>query len=603
MPCWKFRLPAFLLNNTQAFYNAQEDNTMAIIGIDLGTTNSLACIFRNGRTELIPNELGTYKTSSVVSLLEDKTVLVGAAAKERLISNPQSTAASFKVWMGTERLIPLGGRSFLPEELSALVLRQILQDAQRYLGEPVEEAVISVPAYFNDNQRSATKLAAQLAGVTVKRLINEPSAAALYHRHCTQEQEDRQMMVIDFGGGTLDVSIVECFENIIEITAIAGDNHLGGDDIDRAIVSYFCAQNGLSEEGLDMASRSSLYRRAEEAKMLLSKSGEGTEASIVLDEGSDCYRLALNNTLLRQLCEPVFERVRNVIVRAMKERERAGKIDEVVLVGGSAQLTVFQDFLEELFGRRPAVCENTDEMVALGVGLCAGIKERAQELQEIVMTDVCPFSMGVATYNNARDEQPHMAFLIQRSSMLPASHQGTFYTLHDNQQVLRFEIYQGEGYYASENLKLGELEVRVPPGLAGQQYAVVTFTYDIDGILHVSAASSGGDYRDRLILNARLQPKDMALKQVYERISQIQLAARGTQEDQLLLETALRLHAETSGRKREQIAAQITYFIQSRDEGNPIQMEKARREMKRQLAELEIYLYADSLALWPDSDE
>ncbi len=182
---------------------------MAIIGIDLGTTNSLACIFRNGRTELIPNELGTYKTSSVVSLLEDGTVLVGAAAKERLISNTQSTAASFKVWMGTERLIPLGGRSFLPEELSALVLRQILQDAQRYLGEPVEEAVISVPAYFNDNQRSATKLAAQLAGVTVKRLINEPSAAALYHRHCTQEQEDRQMMVIDFGGGTLDVSIVE----------------------------------------------------------------------------------------------------------------------------------------------------------------------------------------------------------------------------------------------------------------------------------------------------------------------------------------------------------------------------------------------------------
>ncbi len=455
---------------------------MAIIGIDLGTTNSLACIFRNGRTELIPNELGTYKTSSVVSLLEDGTVLVGAAAKERLISNPQSTAASFKVWMGTERLIPLGGRSFLPEELSALVLRQILQDAQRYLGEPVEEAVISVPAYFNDNQRSATKLAAQLAGVTVKRLINEPSAAALYHRHCTQEQEDRQMMVIDFGGGTLDVSIVECFENIIEITAIARDNHLGGDDIDRAIVSYFCAQNGLSEEGLDLASRSSLYRRAEEAKMLLSKSGEGTEASIVLDEGSDCYRLALDNTLLRQLCEPVFERVRNVIVRAMKERERAGKIDEVVLVGGSAQLTVFQDFLEELFGRRPAVCENTDEMVALGVGLCAGIKERAQELQEIVMTDVCPFSMGVATYNNASDEQPHMAFLIQRSSMLPASHQGTFYTLHDNQQVLRFEIYQGEGYYASENLKLGELEVRVPPGSAA---------------VRDSAAPSRGDKRQK----------------------------------------------------------------------------------------------------------
>ncbi|MDE5825343.1 MAG: Hsp70 family protein, partial [Lachnospiraceae bacterium] len=376
-------------------------------------------------------------------MMEDDSVLIGAAAKERLITHPENTAASFKVWMGTERLISLGKKSFKPEELSSLVLKQILQDAEQYLGESVEEAVISVPAYFNDNQRCATKLAAQLAGLTVKRLINEPSAAALYYRHSIQEQGDSQMMVIDFGGGTLDVSIVECFENIIEITAIAGDNHLGGNDIDRAIVAHFCEQNGLSMEKLDPFALSSLYRQAEEAKIALSQKEENAEASLILRQGDSKYSLMLTNILLRQLCEPIFRKVRSVISRAMKDREHVGRISDVVLVGGSAQLTVFCDYLEELFGRRPAVCENTDEMVALGVGLCAGIKERAEELQDLVMTDVCPFSLGVATYNDAKDKNPHMAFLIQRSSMLPASHQDSFYTLSNNQQKLRFEIYQG----------------------------------------------------------------------------------------------------------------------------------------------------------------
>lgn len=578
---------------------------MAIIGIDLGTTNSLACVYRNGRTELIPNELGEYKTNSVVSMMEDGSVLVGAAAKERLITHPESTAASFKVWMGTERLISLGKKSFKPEELSSLVLKQILQDARQYLGEPVEEAVISVPAYFNDNQRCATKLAAQLAGLTVKRLINEPSAAALYYRHSMQEQSGSQMMVIDFGGGTLDVSIVECFENIIEITAIAGDNHLGGNDIDRAIVAYFCEQNGLSMEKLDSFALSSLYRQAEEAKIALSQRDTDTGVSVVLRQEDDKYSMVLTNKLLRQLCEPIFQKVRAVISRAMKDRARVGKINEVILVGGSAQLTVFCDYLEELFGRRPAVQGNTDEMVALGVGLCAGIKERAEELQDLVMTDVCPFSLGVATYNDARDKNPHMAFLIQRSSMLPASHQGDFYTLSNNQQKLRFEIYQGEGYYASDNLKLGELEVRVPPGMAGEQYATVTFTYDIDGILHVSARSSGGDYRERMILNSRYQPGDTALQQAHERIAQIQLAARGNQEDQLLLETAMRLYAQMTGYEREQVARLIQYFEYNRQSRDLIQMEKTRREMRKQLAAIEIYLYADPLDMdfWADDDD
>lgn len=562
---------------------------MAIIGIDLGTTNSLACVYREGRAELIPNELGEYKTSSAVSVLQDGTVLVGAAAKERLVSHPEATAASFKIWMGTQKTLTLGTQRFKPEELSAFVLRQLLEDARRYLGEDVEEAVISVPAYFNDDQRCATKLAAQLAGLTVKRLINEPSAAALYHRYSTQSG-DSQMMIVDFGGGTLDVSIVDCFENIIEITAVAGDNRLGGDDIDRAIAAHFCKENGLREERLEPALRAALYRQAETAKIALSSA---PAAAISIQQEAAQYSLLLTAPLLRQLCEPVFQRVKTVISRAMKDRERARAIDDVILVGGSAQLPVFGDFLEELFGRRPHVADKPDEIVAMGVGLCAGIKERAEDLQDLVMTDVCPFSLGVATYSYRGDKTPHMAVLIPRSSMLPASHQGTFSTMYDNQRALRFEIYQGEGYFASENLKLGEVEVQVPPGPAGEQNAAVTFTYDIDGILHVSARSSGGDYRDRLILNPNLHLSEAEREKVMARISEIQLAAQGSQKEQLLLERALRLYEQTMGRRRELVAGLITSWKTTMDRGGPIDRERAYGWIGQQLDALEEELAAD----------
>ena len=576
---------------------------MAIIGIDLGTTNSLACVYRDGRAELIPNELGEYKTSSTVSVLENGTVLVGAAAKERLVTYPEATASSFKIWMGAEKTLTLAGRKFRPEELSALVLRQLLEDAKRYLGEEVEEAVISVPAYFNDDQRCATKLAAQLAGLNVKRLINEPSAAALYH-HYSAQAGNCQLMIVDFGGGTLDVSIVECFENIIEITAIAGDNRLGGDDIDRAIVGQFCQENGLVEEGLAPGLRASLYRQAETAKIALSSA---PAASIFLQQEERRYSLLLTNDILRQLCGPVFRRVRTVITRAMKDRSRGGRLSDVILVGGSAQLKVFGDFLEGLFGRRPHVAAAPDEIVALGVGLCAGIKERAEDLQELVMTDVCPFSLGVSTYSRRDDRTPHMAVLIPRSSMLPASHQERFYTLNDNQRGLRFEIYQGEGF-ASENLKLGEVEVQVPPGPAGEQSAVVTFTYDIDGILHVSAQSSGGDFRERLILNPGLHLTEEGKEQAMERIRQIQLAAQGDQRDQLLLERALRLYTQTIGQGREMAASLISYWKNLMDCGGRIQRRRDYDRMKEQLDMLEAAVEADPLegGVWfgePEEDE
>lgn len=551
---------------------------MSIIGIDLGTSNTLACVFRDGKAELIPNGEGGYLTKSAVSVMEDGTIITGRAAKERLLTHPDRTAASYKVFMGTEWETCLGQQYFKPEELSAFVLRQIRQDAEKFLQEPVEEAVISVPAYFNDNQRCATKLAAQLAGLKVSRLINEPSAAAVYYRWSDPQAEDGKLMIVDFGGGTLDVSIVECFDNIIEILCIAGDNHLGGDDIDAAVAKYFCEVNHLSQTALTPEEKAVLMRQAENAKAALSEP-EADSALMKLQAGEKEYELRLDQELLAQLCEPVFKRVEKVLRRALENKKAARGIRRVVLVGGSSRMPVFHDFLEKLMSARPVIAAEPDRIVALGAGVCAGIKERREELQDIVMTDVCPFSLGVATYNSQVDSDPHMAVLIPRSSMLPVSHSSRFYTLHDGQEHLKFEFYQGEDYFVSGNLKLGELQVRVPRGTAGSQWAEVVFTYDINGILHVSVESSGGDKRETVILNPNLHLSDEDMEKAMERINSIRLTTEA-HRDQRLFAQALSLYEQLGDERRAALSYGLESYCMSQDAQDIIAMRKAENYLR-----------------------
>lgn len=563
-----------------------------MIGIDLGTTNSLACVYRNGRTELIPNGLGGYMTKSAVSVLEDGTLLVGEAARERLISHPESTAASFKRFMGTEKIFELGGKRFFPHELSALVLKQLYEDAKRYLNEEIEEAVISVPAYFDDNQRNATKLAAELAGIPVKRLINEPSAAALYHNLHTSAGDCRLMM-IDFGGGTLDVSIVECFENVIEIVAIAGDNRLGGDDIDAAIAEHFCKIHSLGIHELAPGSKAALFRQSEAAKKALSEGIENPVIRLAIPDRGE-RGLVLSKSLLRELCQPFLNRIKSVIARALNDsRISPGEFDDIILVGGSARLAVLGDYLTELMGKSPRISDDPDCIVAEGTGICAGIKSRREELRDIVMTDVCPFSLGIAVCNDLRDENPHMATLIQRSSMLPISRMETFYTLSDNQSHIRIQIYQGEGYYAAENQKLGELTVRVPQAKAGQQSVDVTFAYDINGILHVEARSSGGDTRGTVIVNPKVQLGSAELAEKVEMLKDLKFAAEGSEEDHLLMAKAERLYAELTGREREEAAMLLNEYRRILRQGDVIERKKIRKFARTKLDAWERMLYAD----------
>lgn len=551
---------------------------MSIIGIDLGTSNTLACVFRDGEAVLIPNGEGGYLTRSAVSVMEDGTVITGRAAKERLLTHPDRTAASYKVFIGTEWETCLGQQYFKPEELSAFVLRQIRQDAEKFLQEPVEEAVISVPAYFNDNQRCATKLAAQLAGLKVSRLINEPSAAAVYYRWSNPDAEDGKLMIVDFGGGTLDVSIVECFDNIIEILCIAGDNHLGGDDIDAAIAKHFCEVNHLSQAALTPEEKAVLMRQAENAKTALSE--PETDSSLMkLSAGEKEYMLNLDRELLAELCKPVFKRVEKVLRRALENKKAARGIRWVVLVGGSSRMPVFHDFLEKLMSARPVIAADPDKIVALGAGVCAGIKERREELQDIVMTDVCPFSLGVATYNSQIDREPHMAVLIPRSSMLPVSHSSRFYTLHDGQEHLRFEFYQGEDYFVSGNLKLGELKVRVPRGIAGSQWAEVVFTYDINGILHVSVESSGGDKRETVILNPNLHLTDEEMREAMERINSIRLTTEAHRDEQLFAQ-ALSLYERLGDERRAALSRGLELYCGAQDAQDIIAVRRAEEYLK-----------------------
>ncbi|WP_306544156.1 Hsp70 family protein [Anaerotignum sp.] len=560
---------------------------MALIGIDLGTTNSLACVYQKGEMILIPNQLKKYQTPSVVSFTE-RGLVVGEAAKGNLILSPKNTASSFKTFMGTNKVYSLGKQDFLPEELSAFVIKQIVSDAETFLNEPVTEAIISVPAYFNDSQRCATKLAAEMAGVHVERLINEPSAAALYYQ-MTYGKKDGCIMVIDFGGGTLDVSIVECFENIVEIIGIAGDNHLGGNDVDNEIAMFFCRQNNISLDNLSDEEKAILYKQAENAKITLSSNDIAT---MVLFAQNKEYRLILTNQLMAEICDDLLKRIKKNINQAVKNCSRRPVVDDVVLVGGSAQLKALQNYLSDLFGRQVHVSPNPEKAIALGIGVYAGIKLRDEEMQDIVMTDVCPFSLGVGARHSTQDQTVYMETMIPRSSMLPCAKEKMFYTLYDGQTALNFKIYQGEQYYVENNLELGEITVSVIPDKAGNQWAKVTFMYDINGILYVSVQSCTGEIKEKEIVNEKLHLSQEELEKTKEKLTTMIQSQLNLDENELI-QRFVYLYQFASPMEKQQIGFAVSNLENAYVSGSPIVRKKTYENMKGLLKELEHHIFQE----------
>ena len=568
---------------------------MAIIGIDLGTTNSLAAVWRGGRSELIPNALGEYLTPSVVSVDEDGAVLVGRAARERLITHPELTAAHFKRFMGTKKQYLLDGRAFTPEELSSLVLRSLLQDARAYLGEEVEEAVVSVPAYFTESQRAATKRAAALAGLKVERLVNEPSAAAVAG-HISEGDAGKLCLVFDLGGGTLDVSLVERFENVVSVTAVSGDNRLGGQDFDLAIAKAFCEDCGVDFDALTPRRQEMIVGQAERCKIALTVQ---EPVIMAVDDGEIAASLTLTHEWVIRKCAALFRRLTAPIQRVFLDAGvSARELDDLVMVGGSSHMPVVRRYISRFLGMEAAEDSRPDTAIALGAGICAGMKARASGLRELVLTDVCPFTLGIASYNENEPSRHLMSPLIERNSVLPSSKMGVYYTARDNQKEVEIQIYQGENRYCAENTLLGRLELPVPPAPRGQQSVRVRFTYDINGLLEVEAANEAGRM-SRLVL----QNKDMSQEEVQRRLKELEglkLHPREQEGPRALLARGERLFAVTVGELRERVARMLDWYQDQLSSQEPLRVAKAGRKMERFFDLVEDYVGDASM---PDPED
>ena len=529
-----------------------------IIGIDLGTTNSLAAVWQDNKSVLIPNAFGEYLTPSVVSVDENGIVYVGKSAKERLATYPEETASVFKRFMGTSKKYYLGNRAYLPEELSALVLKKLKEDAERYLGEEVEEAIISVPAYFNDMARNATKRAGQIAGWKVERIINEPSAAALACQNAKQ-MEEATMMVFDFGGGTLDVSLVDCFDNVIEIMAISGDNRLGGQDFDDMIAEYFIKAQGLDASELSPETMGVIRMCAEQCKRALT---ENQTAQMTVNCPQINAAMEISRKDVVNFCARIFERMGKPIRQVLADGHiSVEEISDVVLVGGSCKMPLVQQYLAHVLKRNDIETIDPDHVIALGCGVCAGIKERNVQVKDMLLTDICPFSLGIAVENPANPVELKMSFIIERNSPLPFSRQHTYFPHADYQTQVDLQIYQGESLYVSDNLALGKLEIEIPPALRVRMPIQVRFTYDINGILEVDVdIPATGEHKQMVIVNEELSMTEAQIQAKLREFEQIKMNPAKDEKNQYIMDWGSRLYMQCTGELQQEIGRKLEYF-------------------------------------------
>ncbi|WLG99026.1 molecular chaperone HscC [Pseudomonas beijingensis] len=562
-----------------------------IVGIDLGTTHSLIAAWRDGAAQLVPNALGEWLTPSVVGLDDEGRVMVGRAALERLQTHPQVTASLFKRYMGSARLTTLGNRQFRAEELSAMVLRSLREDAERHFGEPVEEAVISVPAYFSDAQRKATRIAGELAGFKVERLINEPTAAALaYGLH--QRDSASTFLVFDLGGGTFDVSILELFEGIMEVRASAGDNYLGGEDFDTLLLQDFVAAQAGNTEGPMALEDAQLYGRLRrEAERVRKSLGQESSATFAVRQGEREWRREYTQAGLTDLYAPLFSRLRAPIETALRDaRIRASELDEVLLVGGTTRMPLVRKLAASLFGRFPSIQLNPDEAVALGAAVQAGLKSRDAALEEVVLTDVCPYSLGIeiAVEYGGKLENGHYLPIIERNCVVPVSKVKRVFTLQDQQKVVLLKVYQGESRRISENILLGELEIPVPPMPAGEVGIDVRFTYDTNGLLEADAQIvQTGERRNLVIANNAGVLNSEEISQRLKALEALKIHPRDEQPNTLLIARLERLYQESRGDLRQRIDELATRFAQMLETQELHDIRALRLQISAQLDSLE----------------
>ncbi|WP_312707763.1 Hsp70 family protein [Stenotrophomonas sp.] len=555
-----------------------------IAAIDLGTTHSLIGVHRAEGPTLFSNAHGELLTPSVVSVDGDR-VLVGRPARDRLVTHPGLTVAGFKRLMGTGRDVRLGHRGFRPEELSALVLRSLLADAEAALGTRIEEAVISVPAYFSDAQRKATRVAGELAGIRVERLVNEPTAAALAYSVQDRQAEGR-VLVLDLGGGTFDVSLLELFDGVVQVHASAGDNVLGGEDFLDVLVAAFCSHHRIDLRYLAPREAATLRQRLEGLKRDLGQ--HGTAQLQILLDGRELH-WQIDEATFAGLAEPLLQRMRAPIERAMRDaRLSPSDLDDIVLVGGAMRMPMATRLVTRLFGRLPLRHVPADQAVALGAAVAAGMKARDEALEERVLTDVCPYTLGIkvgiATQHSL--QQGHFHPIIPRNAAVPTSREAPVLAAEDGQPNLHIEIYQGESPMAANNIKLGEIVLPLAPGRRNSG-ARVRFTYDVNGLLQVEATEMATGLRMEKVIEQNPGLLDPA--QIAQRLASLQalkMHPREQQQNLAVLTRAERLYEQHLG-LRPTLQAWIVQFRTTLDTQDPALIEPVRQRFHTAMDELE----------------
>lgn len=557
-----------------------------LVGIDLGTTNSLIAYFTPDGPKIIPNRLGEKLTPSIVSVDEEGNVYVGETARERMSLYPDSVVKSFKRSMGTDREYVLNGKKYKPEELSSFVLRSLKEDAEYFLGEPVTEAVISVPAYFDDKRRKATKRAGELAGLKVERMISEPTAAAIAYG-LYEKNADTRFLVFDLGGGTFDVSILELFQNILEVRAVAGDNYLGGEDFTEVMQKLYLNKTDISIQDISEKEQVRIYKKCDEAKCLISENQSVTISCMINGEYREAQVTAKE---YEDACGELLTKIREPVKKSLADAGLSlSDVDEIVLIGGATKLDIVRRYLVRLFQKFPDTNINPDEAVALGAAIQAAMKERNNAVREVILTDVCSFTLGtevVREYDDGTVEDGHYCPIIERNTVIPASHTERLYTARDNQEIVSIKVLQGESRFTQNNLYLGELQVNVPKGPKGKECIDVTYTYDINSLLEVEVTVvSTGEKRKMIIKGDANTMTDEEIEKRMEDLSYLKIRPRDEEENRLALLRAERMYEESVGEKRRRVELLIRNFEEVLHKGNRNEIDDARKDLYKGLTD------------------
>jgi len=559
-----------------------------ILGIDLGTTNSVCAVFKDGKSQLIPNRFNDYMTPSVVSFEKDGKIHIGQSAKTRAALYPKESIKAFKRYLGSDKTYKIHGTLYTPVELSSLIIKHLIEDAENHLNEKITEAIISVPAYFNNIQRNATKQAAEMAGLKVDKLINEPTAAAIAYG-LQDKPEYTDFMIVDLGGGTFDVSIMEYFDGILEVKASGGDNFLGGEDFTNTLIELYLTKARIRTTQLNPKAKQKLYYNIEQRKRDIS-ANRPLVIEPFLDVKADTIEITFDE--YKQACEKLLQKISKPIERCLRDSGlEPVEIDEIILVGGASRMGFIKTMVTRMFKKIPRTDIDPDLTIAVGAAIQAGLKAKDQTLGDIVLTDVSPYTLGTGVVNDS-DVYNSQGLLfdpiIERNTTVPASRVKTYVTVRNNQKQLQMDIYQGESRLVKNNIKLGEVTVNVPKAKAGQEMVELRFSYDINGLLDVDAhVPSTGEKKQITINNAPGELSEKEIQASKDKLAKLKVHPREDEKIAELIMRAESIYENSLEQDRAAITNALSQFEAVLERQDPKEIERIAKDFNDFLSDFE----------------